>query len=1274
MMSIKGKGGFMTNAIRRWGIGSAGLLAVALALPLQAAALNCTDIGGTDAAGTCTLSSVYACTGATSITIPDNLVITSSGAISCDGTSGSSPTAGSNLTLTVGGDLTVAGAISSNGGAGAAGGSGQPGTAGAGGGAIQITVTGNMTLDSGSFLSPAIITALGGPGGAGGAASISGNGGAGATGAAGGSVTIKVDLAYSQNNGQIIDVSGGAGGPGGAGANNGTGGNGANAGAGGSVTIFSCNTYDDGIIGSNGGAGGAGGAGAGTGNGGNNGSGANGGTIDEESGTNLTFGADAPLRVALGGTEGTVGAGGSRGGVPGTDVGDPGNGGIITFNHCPSGSFIGLANVTTVLSGGGGSGTEPAGTDGTLNTLDTAPCCPCSIKIEKTVAPDVNCDGTADSAFVDSVTVNPTECVVYQICVTNTGDVDATVPPDVPQPVDGVQVSDTHLGVVTASFGTIQPGAANQVCKQIPAAITAAECTGPGGTCVCSAVQGTNTSAIDATTALCGADQTQACDTTLHTTSVCSDTADSACNTPTPTPTDTPTPTPTDTPTPTPTDTPTPTPTDTPTPTPTDTPTPTPTDTPTPTPTDTPTPTPTDTPTPTPTDTPTPTPTDTPTPTPTNTQAGCEVDVDKSVCSVAQPAEGCTGGAQAITIKYIGTDITPSTLTVKGSGGRTVEYDFTGSLVNGTVLTCPPQAGAPYTCVGINPALTPGNENGFTIDATASGCTTCKLGTTVSVYVNGSATAQEIFHTSCSCPDSFGTNLIVGAPMCLDANSPDNSAGTKGTPSPLWQLVALRDPSLGVIGEPDPSVCNQDFALPAAPCSIKDNKLTELTFEYVGAEGKANNCANQQNSQKKDKRPCSGTANDTQPVALTVTDGPGGVTFLNLPPSGPYNLGDSFTVRSVDGLKTGDGTPASKKNFPGDLRIKVYVNPPPSDLKKTIEDQKFKSDCKEGGINIGDVFGGFQVTGITSTKGGVYTQCIPVEYRYAVTNTAAGSSPPLWLCDDQVTSVCQVNRNVCTSNADCDQNDPNDTCGPIAGNVTIGAGATEHYTADTCVAPATENTVVAQTQACPAVQSSDPAFCAIAGAQLPPPPPPTPGPCQKPLRLRLQYTGQQVGTCDGTNDVTLTVTASSGPSATLQLDCLQPGDVPVGANGWTLDGGSTTLATVVTVSVLDNGTPPQVCSGGNVTGTNPCTTIDQCKIGTPPTLDHEVFASYNVAITKGCVEETEKFHTSCSCSANPDVNLVIGHQMCLDTGSGTNDSGVKGEPSHLWKLEAREPL
>jgi cysteine-rich repeat protein len=114
----------------------------------------------------------------------------------------------------------------------------------------------------------------------------------------------------------------------------------------------------------------------------------------------------------------------------------------------------------------------------------------CSVIIANTVAPDdgsgggTACDGVADGPFVESVTVDQTTCVVYQICVTNTS---FLVTSD-------VKVSDPVLGTVNLDYGTIAPG--QTVCKQTAAVFTAPNCTGgnPTGTsCVCSEVAGVNT-------------------------------------------------------------------------------------------------------------------------------------------------------------------------------------------------------------------------------------------------------------------------------------------------------------------------------------------------------------------------------------------------------------------------------------------------------------------------------------------------------------------------------------------------------------------------------------------------------------------------------------------------------------------------------------------------------------------------------------------------------------------------------------------------------------
>jgi len=167
--------------------------------------------------------------------------------------------------------------------------------------------------------------------------------------------------------------------------------------------------------------------------------------------------------------------------------------------------------------------------DGNTNNADTCrndctpPSLPCSVILAKTVAPDdgsgggTACDGVADGPFVESVTVDQTSCVVYQICVTNTGQ----------QVLDtnGVKVSDPVLGTVSFDFGTITPGAT--VCKQAPSVITAPNCTGgsPAGTsCFCQDVEGVNTATI--TSAICENTNQDAC---AQPGSDCEDTANVAC-------------------------------------------------------------------------------------------------------------------------------------------------------------------------------------------------------------------------------------------------------------------------------------------------------------------------------------------------------------------------------------------------------------------------------------------------------------------------------------------------------------------------------------------------------------------------------------------------------------------------------------------------------------------------------------------------------------------------------------------------------------------------
>src|SRR5262249_23169937 len=101
-------------------------------------------------------------------------------------------------------------------------------------------------------------------------------------------------------------------------------------------------------------------------------------------------------------------------------------------------------------------------------------CESCQITVDKTVAKDDNCDGTADGAFTDSLTQDINECVVYRICVSNPGTED----------LNTVVVSDTNPPGGTLSFGTVPAGTSN-TCMFIPKDAQNPGSTCTGGHCVC---------------------------------------------------------------------------------------------------------------------------------------------------------------------------------------------------------------------------------------------------------------------------------------------------------------------------------------------------------------------------------------------------------------------------------------------------------------------------------------------------------------------------------------------------------------------------------------------------------------------------------------------------------------------------------------------------------------------------------------------------------------------------------------------------------------------
>src|SRR5438876_6084766 len=131
------------------------------------------------------------------------------------------------------------------------------------------------------------------------------------------------------------------------------------------------------------------------------------------------------------------------------------------------------------------------------------------------------------------------------------------------------------------------------------------------------------------------------------------------------------------------------------------------------------------------------------------------------------------------------------------------------------------------------------------------------------------------------------------------------------------------------------------------------------------------------------------------------------------------------------------------------------------------------------------------------------------------------------------------------------------------------------------------------------------------------PPPPGAGCTGGAIALTLKYTGQPIS-----GATTVTVTGSSGASATYDLPSLDPGDVLTSAseNGFTID----------------------------------ATAHRQSKLGSKTTV-----------IIDGV---SEVLHTSCSCRATPETNLALCDPMCLDSSSPDNPTGTKGPPSPLWTL------
>jgi hypothetical protein len=415
------------------------------------------------------------------------------------GSTGCTCSAGGSITINaqLPGDLDLAGTLradggdGSNGGPGGDGGLGGPGGSGGAGGAG--------------------VTATGGDGSNGGAGGNAGGSQLGTPGCLGGAIALNVDLVLGPT--AEISADGGDGGDGASGVDGGQGGAGGSGGT------------------SNAAAGGDGGDG---GLGGICSSGANGGA--GEDGGDFTIASAGPVDIdatieALGGSGGSGGAAGTNGagggagaqgngnpaGNPGT-AGDPGNG-VCTLGS--TGADADNADASVVIDACDDAEVDTTGAiinpPADVNEV-TALCKLCAITIVKSVAPDIGCDGTADDppGFGQQTTVPVDDCVVYQICVTNTGN----------EAIENVTVDDPDIGISGLDFGDLAPmgETGDEVCLEVPGDSTATACVGLGDTCICQDMPAENTSSV--ATATCAQTQDNACD---QTNSNCDDTAEVAC-------------------------------------------------------------------------------------------------------------------------------------------------------------------------------------------------------------------------------------------------------------------------------------------------------------------------------------------------------------------------------------------------------------------------------------------------------------------------------------------------------------------------------------------------------------------------------------------------------------------------------------------------------------------------------------------------------------------------------------------------------------------------
>src|SRR5687767_15075098 len=82
-------------------MGLVAALVLAVGMPGQASALTCTDVGGVDVGGDCTISTVITAFCPFDLTVPGDLLITSTGGIRCNDT-GAAGNSAQPITIEVG--------------------------------------------------------------------------------------------------------------------------------------------------------------------------------------------------------------------------------------------------------------------------------------------------------------------------------------------------------------------------------------------------------------------------------------------------------------------------------------------------------------------------------------------------------------------------------------------------------------------------------------------------------------------------------------------------------------------------------------------------------------------------------------------------------------------------------------------------------------------------------------------------------------------------------------------------------------------------------------------------------------------------------------------------------------------------------------------------------------------------------------------------------------------------------------------------------------------